>query len=156
MNMLVSASAVAAAPAIAAPSIAPTGVDPIFTAIADHRSAMVAWLMALKIEGDAEDQEPPTDWDAFHAKNDAEESLIGITPTTRAGAIALLQHADDLCAHRVAVPGCERSHFCEIGLLGQEYADDDVLCAQRDVPLNLPFLYWIMRNARAGLEAAPI
>jgi hypothetical protein len=115
MNMMVSAAAISPVS-----SAATASTDPIFAAIEDHKSARAVWIANVYRHSDLEKELPrekrqssvdvweekivETDdprWieceraviETSDAEIDAAIPLVDVTPTTRAGIMALLQYA---------------------------------------------------------------
>jgi hypothetical protein len=101
MNMLVKASAVAAA--TVSPALANTDrlvakgrvIDPIFAAIDQHRSAWAELSANCSALDEANTEETEREMDRLNtAINEAEDKFVDIVPTTIAGVVALLEYAD--------------------------------------------------------------
>jgi hypothetical protein len=90
---IVSGAAALPAIAVCVTAVAATEPDPIFAAIAAHRSAWAALCRDCSRLDEEDTPEAQTKLSKLHdAVSEAEEQLIEIEPTTMAGAITLLRY----------------------------------------------------------------
>lgn len=158
--LIVSASALAGAsslPQIATGPVLPIGFDdPIFASIDNHRKALLHRFEACAAAVCLRDHTP--EFDAANVVNDAavdaeiaaQDDLISTVPTTMDGAIALLNYADDLCAQKVTLPLDPRNLHSDVESL-MDFSGGIVSVFDGE-PLQLPFLFWVVRSARLSLQ----
>ena len=90
----------AGVPALSLPAFAAVLADPVYTAMERHRQAydtlMDAWAQT-RGGLDLEDEADKRHWyDVGTAEEDTFKALLTIKPTTRAGAIACVEHVADI------------------------------------------------------------
>jgi hypothetical protein len=153
--------ALPAAVAIAAPATAPT-VDPIFAAIEAHRDAFIRCMERARIfsrlkpgtrkyeAADARSVE------AYGLRKVAEEELANTEPTTMAGILALLGYVNDFhCQVFVHPEDPSNWHSGQDGDLG-ELIDEDIIDRFSGKPVELPFMFWVMRNVQEALQTLTV
>jgi hypothetical protein len=152
------------APALALPvsAIAATELgDPIFTAIEAHRGAFMGSMRSsynlFYMDEDAPEYAAATaardaDYEVRHA---TEEELALTVPTTMAGVLALLAYLHDFDTQALALPE-NPDHWHSDHEAIQPRADDGILDRYSGEPIELPFMFWIMRNVRTALQTLAV
>ena len=133
-------------------------LDPAFAAIATHYAALVTAMRASRETVDAESsvcavQLEGAETAARRAECKAECALCNVTPTSVAGALALLEYVDDLYAGKIALPEDPIGWRCD-GKSGwiSDFKGDEIN-AFSDEPIELPLIFWVARNARKALQS---
>jgi hypothetical protein len=92
--------------------------------------------------------------DAWLAEVDAQWKLTNVVPTTFAGVLALLAYSDDLYTGALALPEEPQNWHSgrEVGGFLGVSCDDEVLDKFSGEPIELPLIFWIMRNVRTALQ----
>jgi hypothetical protein len=84
---------------------------------------------------------------AMRIEDKAQIDLANTAPQSREGLLALLSYVEDFCVGAQAMPGDERNwHSGTIFL--HDIEDRKSLDRFKNEPLELPFLFWIIRSAR--------
>jgi hypothetical protein len=138
-----------------------SATDPIFAAIEAHRDAYMRRLKACNVVVHLRDGTPEHEVAdeansiAIAANIAAEVALANIQPTTMAGVLALLAHVDDFDCQGLALPEDPRQCHSLHEFL-PTMTDDEILDRFSGEPIELPFTFWILRNARIALQALAV
>jgi hypothetical protein len=130
--------------------------DPIFAAIEAHREAFIRDMRAAKAYSDLESD--VADAHAQHAYGllrAAEGELANTEPTTMAGILALLAYVDDFHCQAIVHPDEPKHWHSGEENLGK-LIDEDIIDKFSGEPIELPFMFWVMRNVREALQGMGI
>jgi hypothetical protein len=92
----------------------------------------------------------------------ADEALEGATlelsevvPTTMAGVVALLRYLEEFQEQAIELPEAPRQWHSgdHDALLTETYEHPNLVDKFNGEPLELPFVYWVMQNARTALQS---
>lgn len=156
------ASVPALATASALPAAASTDAfvpDPIFAAIEKHRGALISAMRAAWTAFDCDpackEKLRSAEMEADRNEHAAQFALVETVPTTMAGVFALLNYTEELQTGNVALPEEPdqwHSHGNDSSYL-QDFIDEEIPDKFTGEPLDLPFLFWMMRNVRTALRS---
>jgi hypothetical protein len=138
-----------------------TEVDPIFAAIEGHRDAHMRRMKTGRVV--SRTSSPSREFDAVEAVQDvacdllsaAEEELARTQPTTMAGVRALLAYVDDFHTQAFALSEDPKNWHSTHEFL-PTLVDDEILDRLSGEPIELPFTFWIVRNARMALQSLAV
>jgi hypothetical protein len=143
------------APALVEQSTKP---DRIFAAIEAHRNSIIEMFRADRAYFDLNCNTPEYAAAVAAARpfsdahTDRENELVATTPTSMAGVLALVAYIDDLYACKVALPEEPTQWYTNPGMFSEGWELDEVVWPHNGKPLNMPMIFWIMRNVREALE----
>jgi hypothetical protein len=131
-----------------------------FAAIEVHRAALLQQMEKSWSFADLDVDAP--DYNAAEAEEgaarDVEEKiqmdLANVQPTTLGGVLALLAYVDEICLGGVKLPH-DPDWRSDVECL-HDFSDDAIVDSFDGKPLELPLLFWLMRNVRNTLQGLAV
>ena len=134
--------------------------DPVFAVIEAHRAAFMRKMETGEVVSDLFRSDPEytvaeaAQDVAGEEESEAKFALADVRPSTMTGLLALLSYVEDFNTQAFPLPKDPKNWFSDHSWLRP--LPGDYLDRHSGEPIELPFIFWILRNSREALQTLAV